>query len=678
MRHVSQSCFLFYVHPFVGIIVLKHPLMYRTLLSIILALIAACPLHTQVPFSCDGSAYLVISPGSFTRVHRVTAELSTGNVVFELLSETQGVELNGIGYRRTDNLIYGISFHDDGLYRVDATGNIERIAELDFEESSFYPAGDVSPDGRYLVLLGRSNSTQVLCFVDLEDENYNLTRIPTSTLNEESFFCTDIAYDPISGLIFGFDTQSRRMVSIDPETGIVDNTSYPVQEILNNTPSVYFDSFGNLFGLGSGSFTSTEVSLYKINTQNGQAELFAPADGLGGNSDGCSCPAGMALNQTFAPRQSFPCTQTRLSLRIANLTGSTQTNTQLYEALPPLFTVQEVLYNPYDGDLGTTIGANEIDISNLTIPPGLDSLVFLVDFGMSPFGTYQQQASLSGLNIGTNPDSTILSDDATTVIPNDPSTVEIVPLLVDLENNQLVFCEGDEHILRSVEGLGIDYRWNDGSTESTLRIDSPGLYAVTVNTGCEVAVDTVAVDFAVLELDLGENITIDLGDATRLHPIIGSSGEVVDYQWYSGFGELSLIECDSCTQLSDIPLSDTQYTLFIRDEFGCETADNVTVQVLKRYEVFAPNVFSPNNDGSNDLFFLQTKYPVVVEEFLIFDRWGSLQFSVSSRQTNIPFDGWDGNAAGQPAPSGVYLWTARLRWQDGEVRQHSGDVMIMR
>lgn len=93
----------------------------------------------------------------------------------------------------------------------------------------------------------------------------------------------------------------------------------------------------------------------------------------------------------------------------------------------------------------------------------------------------------------------------------------------------MVFCEGNEYIFCLVEGFGIDYCWNDGLMEFIFCIDSLGLYVVMVNMGCEVVVDIVVVDFVVLELDLGENIIIDLGDVICFNFIIGSSGEVVDY-----------------------------------------------------------------------------------------------------------------------------------------------------
>ena len=66
-------------------------------------------------------------------------------------------------------------------------------------------------------------------------------------------------------------------------------------------------------------------------------------------------------------------------------------------------------------------------------------------------------------------------------------------------------------------------------------------------------------------------------------------------------------------------------------------------------EVLVPNVFTPDGDEVNSLYFLS---PVNVLEFemSIFNRWGNLMY----HSTNL--DGsWDGNISGTPAPEGIYF-----------------------
>ncbi|MCB0766634.1 MAG: gliding motility-associated C-terminal domain-containing protein [Flavobacteriales bacterium] len=79
-----------------------------------------------------------------------------------------------------------------------------------------------------------------------------------------------------------------------------------------------------------------------------------------------------------------------------------------------------------------------------------------------------------------------------------------------------------------------------------------------------------------------------------------------------------------------------------------------------------PNVFTPNGDGSNDVFL-----PLVVGqptdfEMEIRNRWGQVIF----RSTNVN-TGWDGRIQGEWAADGTYYWTVRYsdRLNDGRLKQ---------
>ena len=67
--------------------------------------------------------------------------------------------------------------------------------------------------------------------------------------------------------------------------------------------------------------------------------------------------------------------------------------------------------------------------------------------------------------------------------------------------------------------------------------------------------------------------------------------------------------------------------------------------------VEAPNVFSPNNDGLNDLYFLSTTNSVSIELSII-NRWGNLVFEGSGINP-----AWNGKMkSGADAPDGVYFY----------------------
>lgn len=76
-----------------------------------------------------------------------------------------------------------------------------------------------------------------------------------------------------------------------------------------------------------------------------------------------------------------------------------------------------------------------------------------------------------------------------------------------------------------------------------------------------------------------------------------------------------------------------------------------------------PNVFTPNNDGVNDYFTLQT---TSVSEITctIFDRWGVKMYDVKSETGNISWDGK--NLSGKEVPEGTYFYILKATGADGK------------
>lgn len=119
------------------------------------------------------------------------------------------------------------------------------------------------------------------------------------------------------------------------------------------------------------------------------------------------------------------------------------------------------------------------------------------------------------------------------------------------------------------------------------------------------------------------------------------------------------------------------YTLTGNTEH-CVFADSIQVSFFTCDPCiwYAPNVFSPNDDGVNDRW--RIFMPCLWQRFRleVFDRWGSLVFAADDPETD-----WDGyRQAGNPAP-GVYIW--RLEWVgellgSPQTYQASGDVTIVR
>jgi gliding motility-associated-like protein len=90
-----------------------------------------------------------------------------------------------------------------------------------------------------------------------------------------------------------------------------------------------------------------------------------------------------------------------------------------------------------------------------------------------------------------------------------------------------------------------------------------------------------------------------------------------------------------------------------------------------------PNVFTPNGDGSNDLF-MPFPYNFVEKiNIEIFNRWGNLIFT-----TTDPDILWDGTSelTGKPCPDGVYYYICEVfeyRLQGTQKRTLTGFVHII-
>ena len=127
------------------------------------------------------------------------------------------------------------------------------------------------------------------------------------------------------------------------------------------------------------------------------------------------------------------------------------------------------------------------------------------------------------------------------------------------------------------------------------------------------------------------------------------------------------------------PQSTATYTVTVVDENGCTAEDEILIIVEKVRDVFVPNIFSPNDDGRNDIFYIQSGGQVAnVKSFQIFNRWGESVYETFNFQPNDPNYGWDGEFRGEKLNPAVFVWFAEVEFIDGEVLLLKGDVTLLR
>jgi len=194
--------------------------------------------------------------------------------------------------------------------------------------------------------------------------------------------------------------------------------------------------------------------------------------------------------------------------------------------------------------------------------------------------------------------------------------------------------------------------------------------------GCTIELSTLVEEQSDLLLDLGEDLIIELGETIVISPTFNFTP--TDFNWQSA----TPIECnnlDECTNFDYVPTTSQILILELMSESGCLISDSIFIEVNEIRNVFIPNIFSPNSDGINDLFTVFGKSPniQIVEEFLIFDRWGNLIFENKNFDPNVLENGWDGKLNNELVPPGIYVYTANIRFLDNAVVKYSGELTIV-
>ncbi|HEY1041066.1 MAG TPA: gliding motility-associated C-terminal domain-containing protein, partial [Bacteroidia bacterium] len=124
------------------------------------------------------------------------------------------------------------------------------------------------------------------------------------------------------------------------------------------------------------------------------------------------------------------------------------------------------------------------------------------------------------------------------------------------------------------------------------------------------------------------------------------------YSW-SPDTDLSCANCSAATLTGSG--TDIKYYIVATDANGCKGIDSVLLISTPCVDMdpsLAPNYFSPNGDGSNDVFFIPGVCKSDSYIFRVYDRWGILMFESSMRK-----QWWDGRTtSGMEAKDGVYYY----------------------
>lgn len=232
-------------------------------------------------------------------------------------------------------------------------------------------------------------------------------------------------------------------------------------------------------------------------------------------------------------------------------------------------------------------------------------------------------------------------------------------------------CVGTDVQLYAQQNVNYNYLWTpptglDDPTSRTPTASPDGNieYQVMMYNACDTGYSTVTIMIDDPNMILNESQSVSESESYTLY---GEGGGT--YQWTSS--DPNAVISDPSASTTDITITDdtTYFYLEVITEEGCLVYD--TIILTKKYNLFIPTAFTPNEDGIND------EYTVLVSDFSeyelsIFDRYGKQMFSSDS-----PSNKWDGTFNGKTVAAGVYVYSLKIEFYEKSPVMSKGNITVI-
>lgn len=199
--------------------------------------------------------------------------------------------------------------------------------------------------------------------------------------------------------------------------------------------------------------------------------------------------------------------------------------------------------------------------------------------------------------------------------------------------------------------------WNSASGPVTVTTSSV-LGCMSNPTSCQVnLLQSPTAQFSSLTL---ENHYFNFSDLTV--------GDVAQWSWDFGDGKTSALQNPEHIYFA---CGSQQICLTVSNSNNC--IDSSCTDIIVNELAVIPNVFSPDGDGINDVFFINN---TCLNDYSleIFNRWGMKIF-----ETFLPAGGWDGyTASGIPSPDGTYYYILKTISLTDKDYNKNGFISLLR
>ncbi len=597
---------------------------------------------------------------------------------------------NAIGYRKKEDAIYGIKYANGEqiLFRMTDEDELTDLHIFSDDEIMGPLAGCMSSDDDHLLIL--TLDEKVLVSIDLEDGSYMQSRFLVEGLDD--YAVLDIATNPMNGLVYGIaikpgEPAEYKVATIDPISGEL----LEMNEFINHESAVSFPSIG---------ITSNEILIaYNMGSEDILAYYHIPSKTvtnlieetlpifdnlLDAGADGCSCLSGTIKLQKFYSKDTIgKCKNESLTYRILNYDiENTDRGFLITDTLSNALTIEGILYSnsAYDINIESDSIVNISSQNGLIY--GLDSVVFVVSVDEnSPAISFESQAVLYNcMDVATDCSQIVTKSDDPKYPneENDPTLLTISDILDETppQIDSLFYkCPDSIITLKLLPDLiRYEVEWSDGSIENSRSFDEAGIYPVIIRDNCNEYEYDIHVIESPINVELESEHEVIYGTQVEIFSSIDSDLPVESQSWYLGSLLLDLCEGE-CSSVSLTAVNNQVIKTQVINEAGC--MDEATSRLIVSAPIYAPTAFSPNQDGVNDIYYLQSEADILVQNLEIYDRWGGRVFSKKAFFTNDEASGWDGTAKGQESAIGIYVWVAVIEI-NGESQKLSGEITLIK
>ena len=261
----------------------------------------------------------------------------------------------------------------------------------------------------------------------------------------------------------------------------------------------------------------------------------------------------------------------------------------------------------------------------------------------------------------------------------DSATVHILPPIEALISTSDTLCIGEEGWVTAEVATPGTYQlfWGDElvqlDTLFALAGNASELLITDLLEGCTFDTLTLVPNYTPISANFASNPNEDC-IAYEANPIqfldfsqFGLSG-----MWDFGNGETLNYDPDNTPEMHYETPGNYSVSLHIVNEGNCPDSAFLDLCILPPSALFIPDVFSPNGDFNNDVFYVRGK-GITALYFAVYNRWGEQVF-----ETNDPEMGWDGNWRGQPASTGNYSYVIQAVVNDWARIEQTGNILLVR